>query len=333
MKLATMGFVSLLASWPYSLAMAQTPAPAPPALGSAPSTIDEARRHFLRGVDLFRDASLDAAFAEFERANEIAPNYRILYNLAQVAVERHDYASALGLFRSYLDRGGSDIAPARRAEVESALQELGLRVSQVSIDSNAKGAEILIDDVPVGTVPLMTPVPVNAGVRLVLLRRPGYASTTRSFTFVGGEQSHLDLQLSPAASGSREPDAIASDEGPPAKTVSRTGMWIGLTATAVLGAASATCAVLTKRADDDLNASLNQYRVDRHRVDSERSREKTFSGLADGFAVGAVLSFGFSVYAALTAGKAQAREKPSPRPEADVRVVPTGLGLDVLGHF
>src|SRR6188768_2257405 len=97
--------------------------PAAPAAGSASATT-EARERFQRGVSLYREGSFDAALAEFRRAYEIAPNYRILYNLAQVQVERHDSVAALTLFGQYLQQGDTEIDAERRAQVERDMQSL-----------------------------------------------------------------------------------------------------------------------------------------------------------------------------------------------------------------
>src|SRR5687767_10373630 len=51
--------------------------------------IRRAQSHFRRGVDLYEERNYDGALAEFSRAHELVPNYRVLYNLAQTQVERH----------------------------------------------------------------------------------------------------------------------------------------------------------------------------------------------------------------------------------------------------
>src|ERR1043166_1717810 len=57
--------------------------------GSGAVTV--ARQQFAHGVELYRAGAYDAALAAFTRAYELAPTYRILYNLAQVQAQRQDY--------------------------------------------------------------------------------------------------------------------------------------------------------------------------------------------------------------------------------------------------
>ncbi|HEX7507163.1 MAG TPA: hypothetical protein VF550_10350, partial [Polyangia bacterium] len=55
----------------------------------------QARGCFQRGLELFDERDLDGAMVEFRRAYELAKSYRILFNLGQVAADKHDYAAAL----------------------------------------------------------------------------------------------------------------------------------------------------------------------------------------------------------------------------------------------
>src|SRR5204863_71029 len=83
-----------------------------------------------------------AALAEFRRAYELMPSYKILYNLGQVSYQRHDYAAALRAFRQYLADGDDAIPDERRREVAGAIVDLESRVGRVEIASGdeANGA-------------------------------------------------------------------------------------------------------------------------------------------------------------------------------------------------
>ncbi len=80
---------------------------------------DDARSHFTRAVELFKEGDFRAALIEFQRAYDASPNYKVLYNLGQTNLELQDYAGALRAFRGYLDGGGRDIPAARRTQVEA----------------------------------------------------------------------------------------------------------------------------------------------------------------------------------------------------------------------
>jgi len=44
----------------------------------------EAASRFKKGLELFKDGDYQAALIELRRANELAPNYNVLYNIGQV---------------------------------------------------------------------------------------------------------------------------------------------------------------------------------------------------------------------------------------------------------
>lgn len=134
---------------------------------------DDARNHFTRAVELFKEGDFRAALIEFQRAYDASPNYKVLYNLGQTNLELQDYAGALRAFRGYLDGGGREIAPARRTQVEGDLKRLESRVARVDVVVNVEGADVTIDDVSVGKSPLSAPVLVSAGRRKSRRRKLG----------------------------------------------------------------------------------------------------------------------------------------------------------------
>src|SRR5689334_22666620 len=76
-----------------------TPPPVTPKTGSdSADPVDRARVHYERGLQLFNEENYEAALFEFERAYELAPSYKILYNMARIQRQQNNYAAAL---RSY----------------------------------------------------------------------------------------------------------------------------------------------------------------------------------------------------------------------------------------
>src|SRR5262245_21739869 len=142
---------------------AQAPAPA----GADAAKVGEAQRRFQRGVDLYKEADLGGALVEFKRAYELAPSFKILYNLGQVSYQRHDYANALRYFRQYLTDGGNAIPIDRQNEVAGDVVRLEQRVGRLELETVEPGTEVFVDDVQVGTTPLPAPVPVNEGRRKI----------------------------------------------------------------------------------------------------------------------------------------------------------------------
>ena len=77
---------------------------------------------------------MDAALVELRRAYELAPSYKLLFNIGQVHLQKSDYASALDSFERYLAQGGDKIARKRRREIEALVEKLRQRVAEVTRD-------------------------------------------------------------------------------------------------------------------------------------------------------------------------------------------------------
>jgi hypothetical protein len=172
--------------------------PSSAAANSRPSPLSIARQHFARGVELYRVGAYDAALAEFTRAYELSPNYRILYNIAQIQAQRQDYVQALELFARYLHDGGEEIPTARSAAVEAETHELGRRVAELRVESNVEGATLVINEVRTTQLPLTAPLWINAGIHRLRVEKIGYSPSTRTITVAGGEAPVLHFELSPS---------------------------------------------------------------------------------------------------------------------------------------
>lgn len=156
---------------------------------------EEASERFRRGVKLYKDEDYVAALVEFKRAYELAPNYRVLYNLGQTSRGLKDYASALTAYQQYLDEGGDEIDDDRRKEVEKIVEDLTARVGKLTITTNVDGAEVQIDDEVVGVTPLDEPIIVNIGKRRVGASRDGYAPAKRLIEVAGRDELDVELAL------------------------------------------------------------------------------------------------------------------------------------------
>jgi Tfp pilus assembly protein PilF len=110
-----------------SLAVASTAAAqSPPAAGAQPahgdeSKRDEARQRYQRGLQLFNEGNYEAARVEFERAYQLSPSYKILYNIGLCYEQLGDYVRCSATSRSAARRSArSGGARSRRSSLRSA---------------------------------------------------------------------------------------------------------------------------------------------------------------------------------------------------------------------
>jgi hypothetical protein len=178
---------------PSPSAPAPAASPAGPAAGAQAG--EEASTRFKRGLQLFDEGDYALALVEFERAYQLAPNYRALYNIGLVNVQLGRYADATRTFNRYLHDGGDEITAARKAEVASAFAELKLRTSTIDISSNVPGAEVLLDGKPLDATIFHGPTLIDAGEHTLRASAVGFAPVLRTVTLAGGDVTSVRLQL------------------------------------------------------------------------------------------------------------------------------------------
>lgn len=165
-------------------ANAQPPS-VPPPTGAAPSS--EASAHFERGVTFYGEGDYVAALVEFKRAYEIAPAWRVLFNIGQSYFQVRDYARALTTLRQFVSEGQDRIGEKQRAIVDGELADLSNRVGSAVVECNLAGAAVMIDDRAVGVTPLPGPVTVSVGVRTVTAVYPGRAPVVQELSVTAGD--------------------------------------------------------------------------------------------------------------------------------------------------
>jgi hypothetical protein len=228
--------------------------------------------HFQQGLRFFEERDFDAALIEFRRANDMAPNYRVLYNIAVTYRELHDYASATAAFTRYLAEGGARIDAERQRVVRAELDAIEPRLGAIRITVDPAGAEVRIDDRVVGVSPLAEPIIVNIGSHVVEASAPDRDTATRRIEIAARDRAELSLvlretrALSVAATATG--GAVASTDTTGVSTATGgggwgAGFWISLAATGVVGIAAVVTGILALDANSELDASLSRFRSPR----------------------------------------------------------------------
>ena len=314
----------------------------PDAPANDPSAVDEARLRFQKGVQLFHEWSFEAALAEFRKAYQLAPSYRLLYNIAQVHYELHNYVDALKAFRQYVNEGGSEIPVDRRTQVEAEIRKLVGRVGYIEVVANVDAGQVAIDDVPVGNLPIKAPILVNPGVRRVSVTKPGFGTTARNVTIAGGDHAQVQLELNEAvASHSQRDDANkkGSAKGD-TRSPPRTAMWISLAATGAFAVGAGVFALLAQDSKREFEYQLNTFPNTKSEIDAARSEMQRNAAITDVLAAAAVVSGGFTLYFALSGGSKDtsasakiAAPKTAPKIGFTPTFTPTFGGVAAVGSF
>jgi len=298
LSLAVAGLLLLLGA---PLARAAPPPVAAPTATNAPSSAgEEASNHFKRGLQLFDEADYTLALVEFERAYQLAPNYRALYNIALVDMQLGRYADAARILAQYLRDGGNAIAPSRRAEVNKTLDELKFRTATIEISLNVPRAEVMLDGKPLDPVRLSGPTVIDAGEHTLRATAPGYSASDRTVTLAGGDRAAVRLELVAYAL----PHA-------PAETPqrARSVFWPGFVATGALAAGAIVSGAVMLSLDSRLTTLKDTPGSSESQRTTTANNQNTAALAADILTGLAVVAGGVSIY--LTLGSDHASKAPS----------------------
>ncbi|MEM1033841.1 MAG: PEGA domain-containing protein [Myxococcota bacterium] len=273
---------------------------APPGDASADETaaqmaaIAEAREHYERGRELYRDGDFKLALIEFQRANDIAPSYRILFNLGQVNMQLRNYARATESFRRYLLQGGDRISAERREAVEMELSALRSRTAYLSVDGNTPKAEVRVDGVPVGSIPL-TKVLVDAGEHTVSVNFRG-KSDSEYVVLAGQEHATLtiDLPIDKPTTTTIAPVIVTEDGGVSGSVVASWAVTGALTAAAI---GTGVAALFAQR---DLRNARAEFVETQDDLDRVANRAQALSITTDALIAASVVAAGVSIYLTVT---------------------------------
>jgi hypothetical protein len=271
-------------------ALVSTSAGADEARAPTKANLEEAQRRFQRGKELYDENDYQSALVEFRRAYELSPNYRLLYNIAQVQYQLQDYSGAFRTFSKYLADGQGDISAQRREETQREMERLKARIASVSVTVNLPQAEILVDDVPMGKAPLSEPVLVSIGRRKISATLSGYAPATKFVEVAGMDSIKVDLELRETGAAGGTSGAGDKDAGSRGTAQKAAGFpWIPWVITGGVGVAAAVTGGLTLSASSDQNTKLSTFGTTRADLDSARSKTKNLA-LATDILLGATVA-------------------------------------------
>jgi tetratricopeptide (TPR) repeat protein len=329
---------------PAPAATSVAPSDAPPApADTAPSTaaeaqpgavdpMEEARLRYERGLSLFSSAEYVLALVEFERAYQLSPNYRVLYNIGQVRIQLARYARALEALTQYLKQGGDAIDPERRAAVEKDLQMLSERTAKLGVTCNEPGANITLDGIVIGVTPLSEPIIVDAGEHNVGIRKVGFYDRFQAVTLAGRDTLTVDLDL---VKLKHDGPSVVVERRTERQIVERPGrplMWAGWAATGTLGIGAGVAGYFGIQKAQELESKRTQYPLKQDEMQRTKRSAQTLFLAADLMGASAVVMGGISVYLTLSSSE-KAVKKVTGRAPGKVRIGISPKGVKLSGSF
>jgi tetratricopeptide (TPR) repeat protein len=169
---------------------------------------DAAHAHFDRGLAASNAQRLSEAADEFQKAYELWPDYKVLYNIGRVRVALGQPVEVVDAFEAYLTKGGAEITDERRDEVRKEIENQQARIAMITVQASAEGADLRLDGRLIGHSPLPGPIRVAAGKHTLEALLPDRPTQLRELELTGGAALVVVLTF-PA------PPALAAPAPPP----------------------------------------------------------------------------------------------------------------------
>lgn len=252
----------------------------------ADAKMDEAKERYDRGIKLFDEGRFELAAIEFQRAYDLAPSYRILYNIGETQFQRGKYSEALRTLELYLKEGGSEIPGKRKLEVENDIDKLRTRTARISVTSNVPDADVLVDDIKIGKAPLQAYL-IDAGSHRISIQKVGFRSTTEQVVLAGKDEKLLSLEM--VAEGRDKVIIKEGGGGLPAY------VWLSWAVTGALGIGTGVTGILASGAASDFQTYKDQGVIDETEFRSRENKKNTLATATYVVAGATAVSLGLSI--------------------------------------
>lgn len=300
----------------------EAPASAAPAAAPTPEVLKEAADHYQRGLSLYGEGEFVLALVEFERAYQLTPNYRVLYNIGQVRIQLGRYAKGREALEEYLKQGGTSINAERTAAVTKDLEMLAERTAMLNVVVNEPGADVAVDGRVVGQSPLAAPLVIDAGEHTLDVRKVGFYDKSSQVTLAGRDEIEVKVDLLKIPEVQASPVIVEQHTDKPASNkTARTAAYVGWAATGAFAVTAGVFGYLGIKKANDLESARTDLGVQTSQLDNLKSSASNLLLAADIAGGAAAIAGGISLYLTLSS-----REHPA-QPSAPKPGTVSSLGL------
>jgi hypothetical protein len=166
---------------------------AAPSRGQTGINVEESKKHFQQGVDLFKKEKFREALDEFNKSYDLRPHWGILYNIGVCHLKLGKKAKSLMVLLQFMEKGGTDIAQETAAEVEDFIQDLMTKVGVVRFTGDISGARVLVDGEHIPEANENMYIYVDPGKRYIRVLVDGSVVFEDKINIKKGEEFTIDL--------------------------------------------------------------------------------------------------------------------------------------------
>jgi hypothetical protein len=155
----------------------------------------DAKRRFLRGLELAKAGQWDAALAEFTASLELHRTRVASRNMAIALHQLGRNAEALDAYTALLEEFSSSMPPDELERVKEELAAVRPLVGEIEVTSSEPGSIVVVDGRQRGTTPLTASLRVDAGTRTVRVSREGFETYEERVSIAGGQKKVVRAPL------------------------------------------------------------------------------------------------------------------------------------------
>lgn len=307
----------------------------------------EAQAFFDEGLRLHKAGDPRGAIKAFREAYARFPSFRVHYNIGQLCTRIGDAGCAVRAYERYVREGGDEVPAKRRAEVATEVKQLSKTLGRVTITCNVTGADVLLDDEPVGRTPLPEKLAVNGGQHKLVASLEDGTRGEKSFSLVAGGNTSVEIVLEkkpppppPTDTTEKEKEKEeaarqAAAAKPPEPTAFPVVPWA---VTGGLAVVTAVTGVLAAGAYSSYEDTKKAYPITRDELESSHGSARDLFLLSAAFGAATLVSAGVATYFTLggkTPEPAKSKDKAAAsqgsRGIRRVALVPTLGGVVLVG--
>jgi hypothetical protein len=170
------------------------PADAKPRKPLAQTLTGPAKADYEAGKLLFGDGDYAGALIKLQSAYDLSHDPRLLYNIATCQKSQRHYAKAIRSLRRDLAED-TQLSAAERKAIGDTIAVLEPFTTRLTVHATEDGAEVTVDDEPLGTTPLGAPLVVDIGERKIRLTKEGFMPFEKALAVGGSADLSLEAKL------------------------------------------------------------------------------------------------------------------------------------------
>lgn len=157
-----------------------------------------ARQHYTQAQEAKKAGQLAEACGHLEQVEKLDPKLPTLIELAECTEQLGKVIEAQAYWAAARDRAKQTEKPQSRAKAEERLAAVEKRVARLTLANAPAGAQVFRDDVALDPATLGSPLPMNPGDHVIVVKLAGHDDAQYAVKLGEGDNQTLAIPAGPA---------------------------------------------------------------------------------------------------------------------------------------